>query len=251
MPRAAQKRKPKLTKKERYFVNLFLKLGADESRIEECAKRSEITIAAAHKLLKQKAVQKDIAEWKDIIRLEQERQQLVGPAVAQVTATLSQKAEEAIAKKEAAEQELKAVIGIPLMTIKEELLEHEIMRLAVGLDPDRHPEEKRKAIESAYVIKGLMDSGRYKRRIAASDDPSVRTTASIYHSIFNRPQEALPAAPDATPAPATTAAELFPGRTPPERPVTDGMTLPSIESLTGQEVPAAKQKSNVITVEIS
>src|ERR1700690_1727345 len=103
MPRTAPK---KLTKKERIFVNLFLKLGANESKIEECAQKCELSAAAAHRLLKQKAVKKDIAEWKEVVELEQERQRLIGPAVAQVTEALVQKTEEATVRAQVAETEL-------------------------------------------------------------------------------------------------------------------------------------------------
>jgi hypothetical protein len=239
MPRTAQTRRRKLTKKEKHFVNLFIKLGADESQLEDCAKKAGLTPTAARKLVKTKQVQNDIDEWKEVVRLEQQRQKLLGPAVAQVTETLAQKAEEATARAVVAETELNEIKAIPKKKINRDDLEHYLMWCVIQ---ERDLAIKLDAIKAGFVVEGSVEHRGFKI-LKPPDPPAESQSGGVYMSLFNR--EAIQAPPQEQPDPDVH--DLYPGKPVPPTPETAPLTLPVAgESI--DEVPTPKGNPNVITV---
>jgi len=95
-----------IKKKEKYFVNLFVNYGPVEEKIAYCEKRAALEPGAGHKILKRKKVQEETKSRMEPVRLEQVLQQLMGDAVAQVTAKLQ-------AEKDRIERELGHADGRP------------------------------------------------------------------------------------------------------------------------------------------
>lgn len=145
---------------------------------------------------------------------------------------------EAIQAAEAVHQEnlSKTVSIVHRMCIDKEVLEHELMRLAVGLDPDRHPEQKRLAIESAFIIKGVLESKGLNKVITIDQQPTA-SGVGIYQSVFNRSTPA-----ELPPTPPPTAADLYP-----QKPDSRASQPPG-----STDEPPAESKANprVLTVEI-
>jgi ABC-type phosphate transport system auxiliary subunit len=110
--------------------------------------------------VKRKDVQEEIRLRMEPVRLEQMRQQLVGDAVAQVTAKLQ-------AEKDQLERELGTLMAVPNMKVDGELTEDALMRLIVGLDGMKYPKVRLEAIKAAYVVSGILEvknSGWLRRR---------------------------------------------------------------------------------------
>jgi hypothetical protein len=139
-----------IKQKEKYFVNLFVNFGAIEEKIAYCEKRAALEAGAGHRILKRKKIQEEINTRMEPVRLEQMRQQLVGDAVAQVTAKLQ-------ADKDRIERELDMLLSVPNMKAQGELLEGALMRLVVGLDWEKHPKIMLDAIKAAYVVNGTLE----------------------------------------------------------------------------------------------
>ncbi len=53
--------------RERYFVNLYLKQGADESRIQYCEKRAGLSLGEGYEVLKLESVQARINDLQSLI----------------------------------------------------------------------------------------------------------------------------------------------------------------------------------------
>jgi hypothetical protein len=156
--------------KEKYFVNLFVNFGAVEEKIDYCAKRAALEPGSGHMILKRKKVQEEIKARMEPVRLEQMRQQLVGDAVAQVTAKLQ-------ADKDRIERELDRLMAVPNMKAEGELLEDALMRLVVGLDWEKHPKVKLEAIKAVFVVNGTLEiksTGWLSRRTSASRSENGR-----------------------------------------------------------------------------
>jgi len=161
------------TERAKWVISLYIKAGADPKKIPSIAKRASLTVADATKLLKRKSSQQQIHAQLEHVRMERFRQQVLKEA-----ARLGEKAQqEALSRK---------VDHVQQMKIEQPTLEHELMRLAVGLDPDRHPIAKRQAIESAFVILGVMQSGTAKRIMPLPSDLPGLLRPSVYASVFDR-----------------------------------------------------------------
>jgi hypothetical protein len=131
--------------REKYFISLYVKEGAVEEKIPYAERRASLKPGTGQKILRRKKVQKEIKARMEPVRLEQMRQQMVGDAAA--------------VAHEALQNDLtKKVAGICQQKIDvDEVLDHELMRLAVGLDPHKHPRAKLKAIVAAYVVSGTVE----------------------------------------------------------------------------------------------
>jgi hypothetical protein len=67
--------------------------------------------------------------------------------------------------------------------VEAEVLEHELMRLVLELDQDKHPAMKLEAIKAAYVVNGTLES-KSTRRLSLSDNQNNEASADIY-MMFN------------------------------------------------------------------
>lgn len=105
---------------------------------------------------------------------------------------LEQQVEEPNGGHKRIENELQGITSLPRTKVEEEVLEHELMRLVVELDQDKHPAMKLEAIKAAYVVNGTLES-KSTRRLSPSDNPNNKASAGIYMSLFNCPN--VPASP--------------------------------------------------------
>ena len=138
--------------------------------------------------------------------------------------------------------------SLPRTKVEEEVLEHELMRIMVGLDPLIHPKEKREAIETAYVIKGLLQVCG-TQRISVPDNPST-AGPGLYTSLFERLRRtAADAHPDAPAAPQQRRVyELFPK--PQAKVVPPDTPLPSAGESIDETPPDAESDSRVKTIDL-
>jgi hypothetical protein len=126
----------------------------------------------------------------------------------------------------------------PRTKIEEEVLEHEFMSLALGIDEKRDPEAKRRALISAAVFKGILESGNTRRVIPPDSANAGRP--GMYMSLFE--QLSLNAPPDPPPAP------LFPE--PKEPPIPAGTPLPPAGEAIDEPVETPWDNSHIVHVEI-
>ena len=231
MPTTRPKGERKLTAEEHRLIRRFVTEGATDEKIARAAQLAKLSEAKARVILKRPRVQLEIHRRMEPVRLEHERQNLVADAVAQITAKLEAQAAAERLAREAAEKELAAVIAVPRMKVAEDELEHQLMRLVVGLDQDKHPQVKLAAIQAGYVILGAIEHGT-TRRVIPMDKPGSSDAANVYTSLFARirqerltagasepaeigdPDAPLPAAKAEKPAPPdlTGVFELTPGK---------------------------------------
>lgn len=217
-----------------WVIGLFVKAKANPKKISWIAKKAFLPVEDVKKILNRKASKREIAE----------KLKLAQTVVSNEQAHLKQFPIVVESAKMAMQQELsKTISTIQRMSIEQAVLEHELMRLAVGLDPDRHPDAKRKAIESAFVVLGVMQSGASKRIIPMSADVPGFQRPSVYASVFDRPMEQLAQGlSEALPEPLNAkkdAVPLYPQADPAPPP-------PEIESPPPDDVKA----SRIISVEV-
>jgi hypothetical protein len=176
--------------KEKYFVSLYVKEGAVEGKIPYAERRASLRPGTGQKILQRKKVQEEIKARMEPVRLEQMRQQLLGDAAA--------------AALEALQNDLtKKAADIGRQKIDAEVLDHELMRMVVGLDQDKHLKAKLAAIIAGYVVLGTLETNSM-RRVGPPDKSNNEAPAVIYTSLFNRPN-----APP-WPAPPEHVSDLFP-----------------------------------------
>lgn len=167
----------KLPADEEKLLRFFIKEGAVEEKIPVVAKRFRLTVGGVKRKLALKRVQEELRVRMEPIRLEQQRQQMLADDVAQATAKL-------IADKEKAESDLKAATQMPSMELTVEVLERELMRIAC-LDAEKHGRIKLAAIQTGYVIKGVMEQGT-TRRVNPPDRGAETTAGGVYTNLFDR-----------------------------------------------------------------
>jgi len=97
---------------------------------------------------------------------------------------LAQRVEEPVGGHEPNGNELKAITSLPRTKVEGEVLEHELMRLVVGLNQNQFPKEKLEAIKAAYVAIGTLESGSTRRVIPPENNSGA--TENGYMSIFER-----------------------------------------------------------------
>jgi hypothetical protein len=151
MPRSRRIKSQNLSnkQKENYFIGVYIKEGAVDEKIPYAERRASLKPGIGRRILNRKDVQAKIKVAMEPVCLEQIRQQLVSAAVAQVTAKLRE-------EKESLERELKAIKSLARVNFGTETLEHELMRLVVGLNQDKYPKLKLEAIKAAFVAGGFL-----------------------------------------------------------------------------------------------
>ena len=140
---------------------------------------------------------------------------------------------------------LDAITSAPRTKIEEEVLEHEFMSLALSIDEKRDPEAKRRALISAAVFKGILESGN-TRRVIPPENATRDTGPGMYQSLFQR-LALQPAAETAIP-PQEDAAPLFPK--PEQLAIPAGTPLPPAGEAIDEPVETPSDNSHIVTVEI-
>ena len=88
--------------------------------------------------------------------------------------------EQRIEKLERKEVARKAITSLS----RAELFEHELVQLAVELDPEKHPKEKLNAIIAGLLLEGRLES-KGIRRVSPPDDADAREPG-MYQSLFQQ-----------------------------------------------------------------
>lgn len=231
--RTRRKKAQNLTakKKEKYFISLYVKEGAVEEKISYAERRASLKPGAGHRILQRKKVQEEIKARMEPVRLEQMRQQLLGDAAA--------------AAHEALQNDLtKKVAGICQQKIEVKVLDHELMRMVVGLDQDKHPKAKLEATIAAYVVNGTLESGN-TRRIVPSENVG-KSGPGIYQSLFTR--MALAESNETAGIPEAPPAPLFPKREEPTVPA--DTPLPPPGEAIDEPAPKPDPNSRIMHVDI-
>lgn len=192
MPTAKRGKEPpavdrtKLTPEEKYFIRLFVQNGALESSYAYIEKRGKWKPGACAKMMTLKRVQKALHERMEPIRLEKVRQEMLADAVAKATQgqqTRIKQLEEDAARRQ---EELRGIMAVPAnQKLNAETLEHELMRLVIGLNQDVHPGVKLDAIKASYVVLGTIKAGNTER-ISPLEPENRRNGPAVYRSLFDR-----------------------------------------------------------------
>ena len=226
-----------LKEKEAFFINLYVKGGADDSKIDACEKRAYLKPGSGKKILKRKAVKKDILDRLAPIQTEQVRQQTITEAVALAELTMQEKL-------------AKQVEEIKLHKVDFDVAAGRLMQMCIGLNMHMYPKELLETIKTVMVVHGSLQSGNTKRVIPA-ENPQENPAAGVYQSLFNRLGSAPPPAdtPSETEQDAqeTGVYDLYPQPPKPVIPTAKGMPLPG-ESI--DEIPEKPSNPNVITIEV-
>ena len=196
-PRKSKYPRPrKIPNDELRFIRHYVEEGALEAKIAVAEKKARVISGSGLKFLRKIRVQNEIKRRMEPIRLEEQRQKVVGAAVETVTAKLADKAAAAEAAAAAADKELTAIMALPAMyKVDTARLEDALMRMAIGLDPMLHPQVKLDAIKAGLVVAGVMEWGSTKRS-APLDMPDSPGTPGMYQSLAIRVQaEKAAAAP--------------------------------------------------------
>lgn len=222
--------------RENYFINLYVKEGAVEEKIPYAERRASLKPGTGQRILQRKKVQKEIKARMEPVRLEQMRQQMVGDAAAVAHEAL----QNALTKK---------VADICQQKIGVEVLDHELMRMVVGLDQNKHPKAKLKAIIAAYVVNGKLESGN-RRLVIPAEGTGSEAGAGMYTSLFNR--LALNAAPreaNARPQVSYEVRDLYPAPKGEEADSPEATLPPSGESIENPPT-LPGNPPRIITVEV-
>jgi hypothetical protein len=129
----------------------------------------------------------------------------------------------------------KAISSLPSMKVDKEVLDHELMRLVVELDPKKHPGMKLKAIEAAYVVNGTLES-KGTRRLSPPD----AGRPGVYQSLFERLGQV-----DNTPP-----ADLYPPGQEKPTLVASDTPFPPLGELIDEAPMSDKSKSRIFTVDV-
>jgi hypothetical protein len=162
---------------------------------------------------------------------------------------LDQRDEEPVGGHKRTENELKAISSLPRTKVEEEVLEHELMRLVVGLDQDKHPKAKLEAIIAAYVVNGKLESGN-TRLVIPAEGMGSEAGPGMYTSLFNRlALNAAPGEANAQPAVSYEVRDLYPKPKGEEADSPEGTLPPSGESIDDPPTPS-NNHHRILTVEI-
>lgn len=237
----------KLPKDEEKFLRYYVREGGVAEKIVVAERAARLKAGTGAKMLKLKRVQDALRERLEPLRLEQQRQELVGAAVAEATA--KQQEELNVLRAEATKIKTYENLSIQGNTT---LLEQELMRVALGLDMNVHGRVKLEYIKTALVIGGLMEQGTTRRVGPTEMDPSNKAP-SVYAAVFNRlrdaennhpvPVEVMPDSPTIE-----GVFDLVPVKAAAVVPTATAMP-PAGESIDAP-VPVARKESRVMTVEI-
>jgi hypothetical protein len=159
--------------KEKYFISLYVKEGATDEKIPDAERRASLKPGTGQTILKRKKVQKDIKSRMEPLRLEQIHQKLLGDASAVAHEALQNGLTNKVAN----------ICGHKIDV--DEVLDHELMRMVVGLDQNKHPKAKLEAIITGYVVIGTLE-GNSMRRVSPSETINSQASSGIYTSLFAR-----------------------------------------------------------------
>lgn len=176
-----------LSRPEQRFLERYVREGATEDRIAAAERLAHVKVGDGVKMLRLAHVQDELKRRMEPVRIEQMRQQMLADAVAQVTANIQESHDRLKA-------EMSAILSVPKMQVQEDVLEHELMRLVVGLDQDKHPGVKLEAIKAAFVVKGTLENGT-TRRVTPPERGEGPGIPGMYRSLFDRKRAELEAAP--------------------------------------------------------
>ena len=251
MPSPARRKAVKtLSREEQRFIERYVREGATEDKIAIAERMAYLKSGSGTRILGRIHVQEEIKRRMEPVRLEQMRQQMLSDAVSQVTANLQEERDKLRA-------EMDKLLAVPQMKVDESVLEHELMRLVVGLDQNEHPQVKLAAIQAAFVVKGILESGRSKR-VAPTDDPDRAMGPGIYATMRSKmlTEGATLLGDPQPPAEEPGVFDLIPQETPPAAPAS-GAPEPGeeIEPITLEPIKKKAPKvrnagREVITVEI-
>jgi hypothetical protein len=238
-----------LTTDEKRFIRFYVKEGAVEEKIAYAERRAKLKVGTAKLFLAKKRVQNEIKRQMQPVWDEQRRQELVGDAVLQVTTKLEQDARKAEEEKKSAQNELAAVVSAPLQRIDETVLEDQLMRMAVGLDQNIHPQQKLAAIQAAFVVKGILEQGKTRRVAPGEDDGVINKGPGIYTAVFARLRAEKPVdEPIERPADNNQVFDLVPEK---NHDTSKAVVLPAIgEPLESLAAPVQTSRNKVITVDL-
>ena len=244
-----KRRTSSLTTDEKRFIRFYVKEGAVDEKLAYAERRAKLKVGTAKRFLAKKRVQDEIKRQMQPVWDEQRRQELVGDAVLQVTAKLEQEARKAEEEKTAAQKELTAVVSAPLQRIDETVLEDQLMRMAVGLDQNIHPQQKLAAIQAAFVVKGILEQGNTRRVAPGDDNNTASRNPGIYTAVFARLRAEKPAdEPVERPADNNQVFDLVPDK---NHDASKAVVLPAIgESLEALASPVPSSRNKVITVDL-
>lgn len=164
---------------EKRFIRRWVDVGADVDRIHEAERKARVRVGTGKKMLKLVRVQTEVERMLAPIRQEQERQRMVSD----VTGKLHEKTESLAAELAETKADLALAVAMPLMTVDETVLEHELMRIA-RLDPKKFGAIKLAGIQAAYVVKGLMKN-RSMERLMPAEKPAG-AGKGIYEALFDQ-----------------------------------------------------------------
>jgi hypothetical protein len=239
MPRSRRVKAQNLTakEKEKYFISLYVKEGAIEEKIPYAERRASLKPGAGHRILKRKKVQQDIKARMEPVRLEQMRQSMIGQAVAVATTTMQ---EELIAE----------VDAIRRTKTAPEILEHVLMCGVIGLDWQKHPKKKLDTIIAAFVVKGILETGKM-RRVRPPENTNAGAPSGLYTSLSKRPpvSPSLPVV-ETSPAPQERVCSLFPQPPQKDAGIASGPLAAPGESIDAAPATTPKSQRRVITVEV-
>lgn len=237
MPRKKQAKRRTQKETEQWFVDLYIKAGAQEHHIEKCEKRAHLEPGCGKKILRRKTVKAEIERRLALVQAEQYRQQVI----VESTQKAKQSYQEELAKQ---------VEVIKLHRLDPAIIEGRVMQGLICLDIKAFPKAVLEYAKTAAVLHGLMRAGN-DQRITPPEPPARGNDGQwIYASIFDRPAlNAAPAPPESPQAPSGEVFDLIPGRNQPEQSrAVDPLPAPG-ESI---DEPPAKPKTDerVITVEV-
>ena len=170
MPRKAKNLPVKA--KEEHFLNLYVRQGAKEEKIADCARQAHLSVPTCKKFLKRKSTQQEIKLRLEPVRTEQARQQIVSESVD--------------AAKEMMQRQLRQQYELAkLYTLDFDVLVGRLMQMGMGLDMNRYPDQIHDVIKTLMVIHGSLQAGNTKK-IIHSDDAKENPAALVYTPLFNR-----------------------------------------------------------------
>ena len=183
MPKPAPKRirTKTLTAEEQRLIGHFVKEGGAPEKLDRCERLARVKKGTGAKILKRAHVQEEIKRRLQPIHIEQERQKLVADAVDEVMRRIADKAAEQ-------EAQLNVLTNLPLMSVDVKKLEHELMRLVVGLDQEKHPQVKLAAIQAAFIVSGTLENGNI-RRVMPPDKNDGAFGGSMYGDLYDKMHE--------------------------------------------------------------
>lgn len=184
MPKSPRVVVKTLSRDEQRFIGYWVKESANPERMSYCERRAGIKAGTGDRMLKRAHVADEIKRRMVPAALEQERQRLVSEAVAAVISELEKRTARAEADAKAAEAEVTALAEAPKMAVNTPQLEHELMRLAVHLDIERHPQVKLAAIQAAFVVSGVLENGNV-RRVQPKEPGDASFQNAIYGDLFD------------------------------------------------------------------